>query len=72
MELIGQALAYREESEGLRLLFRCTNKEEFDLKCPSALRHIPPDVIVRVWTKRPMGERGMPSRTNVLTHWEDL
>jgi hypothetical protein len=72
MELVGTAKEYREEHEGLRLIFRCCNKEEFDLKVSPALKRIPPAHIVRVWTQRPEDEMGMPKKENVLVHWEEL
>lgn len=72
MELVGTALGYREENGSLRLTFRCTNKEEFDLKVSPALKRIPPEQVVRAWTHRPQGPRGIPIRENVLTHWEVL
>jgi len=72
MELVGTAKEYSEIDGGLRLVFRCTNKEEFDLKVSPAIKRIPPDVIVRAWTKRPEDETGMLKRENVLVHWEVL
>lgn len=72
MELVGTAKEYYENQDGLRLVFRCCNKEEFDLKVSPAINRIPPDHIVRAWTKRPEDELGMPLRENVLVHWEEL
>lgn len=72
MELVGQAVAYREEHEHLRLIFLCTNQERFDLLVSPAIKRIPPDLLVRAWTHRPLGDKGIPVKDNVLTHWEDL
>ena len=72
MELVGIVVAYREESGGLHVLFRCTNKEEFDLKVSPAIKRIPPGVLVRVVTERPPDELGMPRKENVLTRWQEL
>ena len=73
MELVGTAKEYHEVEDGLRVVFRCCNKEEFDLKVSPAIKRIPPDHIVRAWTDRPMDEEtGMPSKENVLVHWEEL
>ena len=72
MELVGKALAYREVDGGLRVVFRCTNKEEFDLLVSPTILRIPLDKLVRVLAKRPQGEQGALSRENALVHWEEL
>ncbi len=72
MELVGTAKEYYEDQDGLRLVFCCRNKEEFDLKASPAIKRIPPDHIVRAWTKEPDDELGMPKKENVLVHWEEL
>lgn len=72
MILVGTVLEYREENDGLRVAFRCTNKEEFDFQVFPALKRIPLDLRVRVYTQRPEDELGVPSKENVLLHWEEL
>jgi len=73
MELVGTAKEYHDDGDGLRLVFRCCNKEEFDLRVSPAIERIPPDHIVRVFTERPMDEAtGFPSKEHVLVHWEEM
>ncbi len=72
MELGGPAQGYHETKDGLRVVFLCTNQEEFDLKVLPALKRIPPDLLVRVLTRRPESETWTPAKESVLVHWEEL
>ena len=72
MELVGTAVAYREENGSLRVVFRCTNKEEFDLLQSPSIARIPSDVLVRVWTCQAQNGPGEPAGEPALVHWEEL
>lgn len=72
MELVGIATEYYEEGDDLRVVFRCTNHEEFDLKVSPAIVRIPPDQVVRAFTELPDWRLGETKPGNVLVHWEDL
>jgi hypothetical protein len=72
VELVGKALAYREENGCLRVVFRCTNKEEFDLIQAPAINRIPPGTLVRAWTQRTQNELGALTSGSILVHWEEL
>ncbi len=72
MELVGTVKEYREEDDDLRLVFRCCNQEEFDLKVLPDLKKIPPEKVVRVHTRRQPDDLGMPRGENVLVSWEEL
>ncbi len=72
MELVGIAQEYHEEGDDLRVIFRCTNQEEFNLKVSPAIARIPPDQVVRAFTELPEWVLGEPRPENILVHWEDL
>lgn len=72
MELVGTLESYWQDENCFWMTFRCTNKEVFDLRFPPALKRIPQDTLVRVWSKRVPGEEGARTREQVCLHWEML
>ncbi len=72
MELVGTVKEYREADGGLRVVFRCCNKEEFDLRIPPAHKRIPPGQLVRGWTMRDKDELGMPRGDTWLIDVEEF
>lgn len=72
MELVGTAKEYHGEGDDLRVVFRCTNKEEFDLKVSPVIKRIPPDQVVRAFAELPEWVLGESKPENVIVHWEDL
>ena len=72
MELVGNATKYHDPGDGLRVVFLCTNQEEFDLRVLPTLEKIPPDRLVRAFTKRPSSEIWTHAKESILVHWEDL
>lgn len=72
MELVGRYISVVEDDSGIKMDFRCTNKEIFrDILVPPALRNIPSDV-VRIYVHlHPDHEAGQEKRW-VLNHCEEL
>lgn len=70
MILVGHSVRSCEESGCLRVTFRCTNREEFDLIQSKAIRPLPEGELVRVWTQ--LHPKPEPGRRWVIVHWEEL
>ena len=72
MELVGRAEEIREVGDRLLVVFACCNHEVFELWLPPALKRIPPDTIVRLWSHRSENEDGSAGSELIIEHWEDL
>jgi len=73
MELVGTVIETdREDHRRFRVRFQCTNKEEFEFFMSPAIKPLPVDEVVRVWTQPIRNEDGTATEGSALIHWENL
>lgn len=72
MELVGKYISVVEDDSGIKMDFRCTNKEIFKgIIVPPALRTIPSETVRIFLHLHPDQKAGKPKRW-VLGHCEEL
>jgi hypothetical protein len=72
VELVGAVVKYRKQGDGFRVVFRCTNREEFQLRIPPNVSLLPLERIIRIWIERSRDGLGILQEDHALVRWKEL